>query len=212
MWVRRGRFGGLLFLGSCRAQLLGEQPSIGGLMSSVASPQAVAPMGGFAMSRRIPLTQGRFAIVDDADFEWLNEWKWYAARRGRTYYAVRGIRIKGKRHGIQMHRVILQPPPGLEPDHINNDGLDNRRLNLRLCTRSQNKANSRKQPGCSSRYKGVSWNRRSRKWTAYITTNYRRRHLGCFDDEEQAAAAYNMAACDNFKEFAKPNLIGERAP
>ena len=168
--------------------------------------------GGVVMSKRIPLTQGKFAIVDEADFEWLNQWKWYAAKHGKAYYAVRGIRIKGKRHGIQMHRVILEPPPGLESDHINNDGLDNRRTNLRLCTRSQNKANSRKSANCSSRYKGVSWNRRSRKWTAYITTNYRRRHLGCFNDEEQAAAAYNVAARDNFKEFAKPNLIGERAP
>lgn len=215
MTMQASVFGGLLLSGSYHAQShrSGEMPSSGGLTSSARCLHMMAePVEGFAMPKRIPLTQGKFAIVDDEDFDWLNQWKWYAARRGKVYYAVRGIRIKGKRHGIQMHRLILEPPLGLEPDHINNDGLDNRRANLRLCTRSQNRANSRKQPNCSSRYKGVSWNKRGRHWTAYITTNYKRRHLGCFDDEEQAAAIYNAAAKAEFKEFAKPNLIGEPIP
>ena len=184
----------------------GEQPSIGGQTSSSAHLQMTAQsMEGFAMSKRIPLTQGQFTIVDDADFDWLNQWKWYAARATSTYYAVRKESETDK--SIRMHRLLLNPPPGIESDHINGDGLDNRRSNLRLCTRSQNNANRRKFSLCSSRYKGVSWQKRYRNWRARIWISGKEKQLGLFDDEQKAARAYNRAAIALFGEFARLNIL-----
>lgn len=204
-----------MFFRGHRTQLniLGNQPSIGGFTSSVTYPQTVAPMEGFAMSRTIPLTQGKVAIVDEADYEYLNQWRWYAAKGSSTYYARRGIWENDKTRDIRMHCVILNPPPSLEPDHINGDGLDNRRCNLRICTRSQNSMNRRKHPNCSSKYKGVSWYKRDCKWESYIYTDDRqKKHLGYFNDEEEAAAAYNTEARERFGEFAKPNVIDKEEP
>lgn len=208
MTVRRGRFGGLLFLGSRRAQphSLDKQPSIGGLTSSVTSPQAVAPVEGFAMSKRIPLTQGKVAIVDNADFERLSQWKWHAREAPRTWYAVRSPWKQGKGTTIYMHRVIMNALPGQTTDHRNLDGLDNRHINLRLCTNSQNVANSRKRANCTSQFKGVSWHKATRKWRAQIKVNGRKKHLGGFADEHEAARVYNVAARKYFGEFARLNI------
>ena len=138
------------------------------------------------MSKIIPLTQGKFAIVDDADYEWLNQWKWYAWQHGRTYYARRGRRL--------MHQLIIGVSPGLETHHVNGDGLDNRRANLQHCTHTENCWNSRKEPNCSSRYKGVDWNQSHGKWRARIRRNGKREHLGYFDYELEAALAYASRA------------------
>jgi len=108
-----------------------------------------------------------------------------------------------------MHRLLLGTLPGLEPDHINGDGCDNRRCNLRFCTHSQNIMNKRKRLGCSSIYKGVSWRKARRKWAAYIRVDGRLKHLGYFGDESEAARAYDKEARKHFKEFAKPNLAEE---
>ena len=162
------------------------------------------------MSKRIPLTQGQFAIVDDADFEWLNQWKWRATKSRSTYYAIRSVQQNGKKAFIYMHRIILSPPPSRETDHINHDGLDNRRSNLRPCTRGENRQNSRKQASCSSRYIGVSWNKAKGNWRAYIMFSGRQHHRGHFDDERAAARAYNIAAREYFGEFAKLNIIEDQ--
>lgn len=169
------------------------------------------PMEGFAMSKTIPLTQGRVAIVDDADYEWLSQWRWCVRKRDSTYYAVRGVRINGKVRAIHMHRVIVNPPLDKQIDHINGDGLDNRRCNLRLCTQSQNNMNSRKRNDCSSIYKGVTWHKREQKWHARIKMNGRLRHLGYFRDEDEAAKAYNQTATELFGSFARLNVIREEA-
>ncbi len=92
-------------------------------------------------------------------------------------------------------------------DHANHDQLDNQRANLRRCTNSQNMANRRKQPGCSSRFKGVHWYKRVGKWRANIEVDGRKYALGYFDDEIEAARAYNVAAIEHFKEFALPNSV-----
>ena len=161
------------------------------------------------MSKRIPLTQGKFAIVDDADFEWLNQRKWQCDSGPYSNYATQRIKADGKgRHGnCLMHRLILKPSPGLECDHINSDGLDNRRCNLRLCTRTQNQWNRRKHMAASSIHKGVYWHKRTRKWVARITVNGERLWLGEFDDETDAAAIYDAAARKHFGDFARPNVI-----
>ena len=163
------------------------------------------------MSQTISLTQGRFTIVDDGDFEWLNQHKWHwKSKPTGTGYAMRDVRENGRWKHIYMHRIILSPQGGREPDHINGDGLDNRRCNLRSCTRSQNNMNSRKRRGCSSRYKGVCWNSRDRKWEARIRVNGRLKQLGYFDDEQEAAAAYDVAAHKLFGQFARVNAAAPK--
>lgn len=101
-----------------------------------------------------------------------------------------------------LHRVIMQPGPGLEVDHINGDRLDNRRLNLRVCTRSSNAKNTSTKVG----YKGVHKNHRG-KWIAQITKNYNCHHLGTFRTAEEAAIAYNDAASILHGEFARLNIV-----
>lgn len=163
-------------------------------------------MGGFTMSRKIPLTQGKFTIVDDADFDWLNQSNWYFHHG----YAVRKApRHGGKQRMIHMHREILGTPMGMETDHRNGDGLDNRRANLRVCTSSENHMNERKREGMSSQYKGVSRLKRCKKWKAQIYYDGVCHRLGRFTDEADAARAYNTAAREHFGEFACLNVIKE---
>lgn len=135
--------------------------------------------------KHMQLTQGKSAIVDDKDFEFLNQWKWYYHHG----YAARGVYKKGKTRVIFMHRVINQTPFRYETDHINENKLDNRRKNLRTVTSQQNKFNIKKRKTNISGYKGVSWNKNTKKWRATITFNYQSIHLGLFDKIEDAAVA-----------------------
>jgi len=123
--------------------------------------------------RRIPLTQGKFAIVDPEDYDRLAGYKWFAMRSRRGFYAIRMVTTKnGRRKKIRMHRQILNAPADKLVDHINHNGLDNRKANLRIVTNMQNSWNKRKQKGdYSSRYKGVSWARRIGKWHTEIYCN-----------------------------------------
>ena len=162
---------------------------------------------GFAMSKRIPLTQGKFAIVEDADFEWLNQWKWYARKARAKCYASRKIREERKQKTINMHYLIVNPPSGMEPDHRNGDGLDNRRANLRCATRSQNNMNRHKRCECSSKYKGVYWEKIRQKWHAQITIHGKVRFLGRFANEQDAGLAYNAEAQKHFGKFARLCLV-----
>lgn len=158
-------------------------------------------------SREIPLTKGQTAIVDAADYEWLNQWKWCATSNGRTWYAVRWVSGGGrKRVAIFMHRVILGIEKGLFVDHIDHDGLNNRRANLRPVTNSQNLANSRKQARNTSGYKGVTWSKKYKVWVAHIVVNQRQRHVGQFATAEEAAHAYDAAAREAFGEYANVNF------
>ena len=172
---------------------------------------ATAMMGGVVMSKRIALTQGECALVDDADYEWLNQHKWHYLSGRYTGYAARHISIAGKsrQRVTLMHRLILNTPPGMDTDHVNGDGCDNRRCNLRISTRSQNIANGGKYKceSATSRYRGVCWHRATRKWRAQIKVKGKMIHIGLFTDEQKAAAAYNTAALKYFREFAKPNVI-----
>ena len=159
--------------------------------------------------KKIELSQGKVALVDDDDYEWLNQWSWHAMNnRGWGWYAVRSSpRVDGKHHAILMHRQITDAQPEQTVDHKDRNGINNRQENLRLCTQSQNLANQKKRAGCSSRYKGVSWCKRDNKWRAKIKVHYKNIHLGLFDDEIEAALSYNDAAAEHFGEFARLNMI-----
>jgi hypothetical protein len=158
--------------------------------------------------KRIPLTQGKYAIVDDGDYKWLSQWKWYAVKSYNTYYAVRAY-SRSCRKPIYMHKLILNPPDGFKSDHRNNNGLDNRRQNLRICTNSQNSQNKRAGQSGTSQYKGVYWHKqgkRKKRWVASIMTNYKPIHLGYFQNEIEAARAYDKEAKELFGEFAYTNF------
>ncbi len=143
---------------------------------------------------KIPLTQGRFAKVDPEDFVWLSQFRWSAKIGPHAIYAVRTIQEHGKSKRIYMHRQIMNTPDGLLCDHINHDGLDDRKANLRNCTFSQNNANRRCSPHATSPYLGVSWDRRRCKWATAIKKNGISRNLGLYDSELEAARAYDAAA------------------
>ena len=176
--------------------------------------QLLAPHLAEALSegaKLIPLTQDKFAIVDPEDYEQLREYKWYAKKGGNTYYAARGVRIfkDGEFIGVRqilMHRVITNAPAGLMVDHINHNGLDNRRSNLRLCTRAQNAQNSRSRQGSSSKYKGVFLEKTSNRYLAHIRHNGKRTKIGRFKNEVDAAKAYDKKAREFFGEFAYLNF------
>ena len=159
--------------------------------------------------RKIRLTQGQVATVDADDYGRLNQHKWYAlwSKNTRSFYAARKSRgEEGARREIQMHRVVMNTPQHLQTDHINHDTLDNRRENLRNCTRAENQHNSRPHVRGVSAFKGVSWHKLRAKWQAKIMVAGRRKFLGLFPDEVEAAKAYDEAAAQHFGGFAHINL------
>ena len=157
------------------------------------------------MAKEIPLTQGKVAIVDDADYEWLNQWKWYAEQNKGTWYARRCIWEGQRTYCVRMHRVILNAQAGEATDHINGNGLDNRRTNLRICTTAENNRNCHKRKPTSSRFKGVfRWENR---WRVQICVKGQNRYVGTYGDEEEAARAYNEAATKFYGEFASLNAV-----
>lgn len=159
--------------------------------------------------RTISLTQGKVALVDAKDFEWLGQWKWHASYTRSGFYACRNHpMLNGRRSGpiIKMHRVIL----GLEPgdkrhgDHANRDTLDNRRLNLRIATHAQNMWNQTTPRHNSSGFKGVYWHKKRGLWMARLGVNGKIVFLGYRDSAE---AAYNElyvpAVLSHHREFAR---------
>ena len=149
--------------------------------------------------RRIPLGNGLFATVDAADYEKLSRYKWYANRHGRKIYAI--CRKQGK--DVYMHRMIMRPRKGYFVDHIDGNGLNNRRCNLRVCTARQNVVN-RAPCGGSSRFVGVY--RKRNKWQAEIRCEGKYFYLGLFDDEVEAAKARDRKAYELHGEYAYLNF------
>ncbi len=151
--------------------------------------------------RFIPLTQGKVAVVDADDYDWLSRYKWYANKKASGFYA---CTHKGQRL-LYMHRLITGAPKDLVVDHIDRNSLNNRRSNLRLCTKRQNSFNQRGQRG-TSRYKGVYRHKQLKKWAAVIEKNEKQMRLGFFRCEEDAAKAYDKIAKKIFGEFAYLNF------
>lgn len=157
--------------------------------------------------RRIKLTQNRYALVDDEDYDYLSQYKWaYNQNRG---YAFRNLpRGEGIRKSVYMHREIIRALLGQEVDHINNIKLDNRKKNLRICSHIENQRNlplSRNTSG----YRGVSWYKPTGKWRATIKVNKKFKHLGLFENIIDAAKAFDRAAKIYHGGYARLNF-GQR--
>jgi hypothetical protein len=162
--------------------------------------------------RKIYLGEGKYAIVDQADYYWLKKYRWYIAGNGKEFYAYANIIIgPGKTKFVSMHRLIMNHPPGLLVDHRNNIPLDNRRANLRSATQSQNRQNSKKKKNTTSKYIGVHLDKHTGKWKARLRINGKEKQLGRFVNEEEAAKAYDIAAKQYYGECAKLNFPDDKA-
>lgn len=151
------------------------------------------------MVREIGLTQGQIALVDDEDFDKLNQFKWYASKQPNTIYAIhdcprKKINGKIKRTKLRMHRFILNASKGTVVDHIDGNGLNNQKTNLRIVSHRQNMQNQvNRTHQKSSKYPGVTWNKNKQRWRAMISVNGESKQLGYFKNELDAAKCYENA-------------------
>ena len=165
------------------------------------------------MSKEIPLTQGKFAIVDDEDFKWLSQWKWYASydKKRDRWCAQRFVGGRANHRCVKMHREILSAAKGDIVDHLDRNALNNCRRNLRICSNTQNLRNTNGQRRRISKYKGVCKANRpcnlKKPWKAEIQVDKQRIHIGYFRTEKEAALAYDLAAIKYHGEFARLNFM-----
>lgn len=159
-------------------------------------------------ARWVALTKGALALVDADDYERVTTRTWCVDQRLRTSYAVSGCSGPNRRR-VLLHQFVLGVSGRCAVDHRNGDGLDNRKENLRLATSHQNAGNARKRKMGTSRFKGVGWSKDKNCWRARILLHGKHeRFLGYFDNEQDAAAAYDRAAVVHFGEFAMTNKEG----
>jgi hypothetical protein len=157
--------------------------------------------------KELKLTQGKVALVDDCLFDELNKYKWHLIKGRHTYYASSFIKIDDNFVQISMHRFIMGVINSkIQVDHLDHNGLNNQKSNLRLCTRSQNSMNIKKRSNCSSIYKGVCWDKRRNMWQANGSVNKKQIHIGYYNTEMEAALAYDKFALKTYGEFALINF------
>ena len=202
LWLRR-LWAGEPILPRCanHPQWPGQLHDVPGVPCRNYRPRPATPAGDVRM---IALGDGCYAYVDAADYEWLNQWKWYLDGG----YAAR--REKGKT--VFMHRMILPPPAGMLVDHIDGNKANNCRCNLRVCTRLENTRNRRGHSDSASRFKGVRRCQRTGRWYARLCFRGQRIWLCYFDTEVEAARAYDRQAVEIFGEFARLNFPEEWPP
>jgi hypothetical protein len=150
---------------------------------------------------------GKYALVDDEDYERAKQYKWHCCKGGNIYYAARNMRILMYIQKKQyLHHFVMQPEKGYIIDHIDGDGLNNTRANLRQATASQNRQNRGKQGNNTSGFKGVSWDNSRNKWQVHISVKGKSTYIGRYETKEMAAIAYDEAARKYHNEFAKTNF------
>lgn len=166
-----------------------------------------------AVEDAVALQIGAYVVrIDKADLELVSRYSWRVIRHPRTGKLYASATVGRAR--VMMHRLIAQTPDGLDTDHKDGDGLNNRRSNLRPATRSQNNVNRRKHSShagkpTTSRFKGVHWDSEKCKWRASIKVDGRQIRLGRFDDEIEAARAYDRALVAQWGEYAQVNFPNE---
>jgi len=160
--------------------------------------------------KEIKLSKGYIAIVDDEDYEYLSQWKWYADVKPYTVYAARAIRKNGIKTSIRMHAIILGLNKGEICDHIDHNGLNNQKANIRKCNASENAKNRRSSINSKSKYLGVFPSfRKNNPWRAQIKVNGNKISLGNYKQEINAAMAYDVAAIKYYKEYANLNILAD---
>lgn len=156
--------------------------------------------------REVPLGKsGRVALLDPIDHDRLARFRWCICRQGQVAYARRTVKRNGKVRTLYLHREVMRAPDHLVVDHINGDGLDCRRSNLRLVTQAANVWNMGPRHG-TSKFVGVAWHVRHQSWIARIQVDGEQLHLGYYDDEVEAARARDLAAIAHFGEMARLNF------
>ena len=163
--------------------------------------------------REIPLTKGYVALVDEGDYERISAFRWHvlSGRSGNRYGVRWGPRVLGKPTHVYMHHAVLQTLPGIRVDHRDGDGLNNTRANLRPATASQNNiARIRLRKDKTSKFRGVSWDAHNQKWRAAATFQKKCRNFGNFDQEEDAARAFDHGVARLYGEWARFNFPEEQ--
>ena len=160
---------------------------------------------------KLNIGDGFFSEIDSSDFELVSKYSWRVLKsykKSKFFYVATTSYELGKRRHIVMHRLLMGVlnKPGKQVDHINGNGLDNRRSNLRICSQSQNMMN-RKKHTSSSKFKGVSWNKERKRWSSQIKLRGKQTHLGYFNCEKEAAEVYDNSANRMFGEYALTNKM-----
>jgi hypothetical protein len=166
-------------------------------------PRQIRPIRVCGDVAYVTLTQGRESIIDTADVPLVAGRNWCVLSRGGLSHALRTEYIGTKKRQLYLHRRLMNEPEGLQIDHIDGDGLNNRRYNLRVATCAQNNLNTRRRCNNKSGFKGVSWDRDRGKFRAYIKINNKQTHLGMFTSPEEAHAAYCLASQKYHGQFGR---------